>query len=299
VGIRTAGVLLLGALIGVDRASAPLFAQVSGVIYGVVVDAASGAPIGGARLRILAESPESSAEVTIASGVAAGGGDFTLTFESPANVSTAGILEASAPGYAVERLRWPRPDPSSALSIELTATVAVRIELRDAFGVHVPGRVQLETLRPGNVVAAAMTTDTGVLELAAPPGFLSVVALADGFAPAVSRLMVDSGPPSLMDITLSRSATVEGLVTDESGNPLEGATVVGSYDSREVAGSELAGYLGGRLITRGDGLFVLLHVVPGISLRVEAVVDGRRSDVREIRATPGDRVTGLTLVIRD
>ncbi|MGH9398802.1 MAG: carboxypeptidase regulatory-like domain-containing protein [Thermoanaerobaculia bacterium] len=119
-------------------------------------------------------------------------------------------------------------------------------------------------------------------------GEYAVVALADGFLPALVAAVVDSGGPHSVAIALRRAASLAGQVKDESGRPVEGAQVSWSLASRSAA-----------MPSRRDGSFRF----KGLESLRNAVLEAQKAGFAPARlygvsARPGEEKRGLILVLR-
>mgnify|MGYP002629918987 CR=1 FL=1 len=131
------------------------------------------------------------------------------------------------------------------------------------------------------------------------PGVWEVSLKADGFS-ATEKLEVTipqaAGEP-LPNFLLTPSASVSGIVLDDQGAPISGATVTLELD---MAGMIDANKKGGTPKTYSDhgGKYLLEDVAPG-SRSVHATMAGyAASEVRAIDLQPGELVEDVTLALR-
>lgn len=160
----------------------------------------------------------------------------------------------------------------------------------------------------GATVSAAGTETTtdasGAYELQVPGGAQDVMVEADGFESATESVEVVAGSTTTLEVELTRVATVSGTVTDESGNPVEGATV--SAGDAEVTTDASGAYeiqVPGdtqELAVEGDGFESVtesLDVQAGgtatvdIELTSAGEPDFRADDVTVGDVDPGDTAT--------
>ena len=189
----------------------------AGAIAGRVVDAATGAPMAGATVRL--DRPGTPAGRTTTTGIA---GFFSFGSTWPAGPYR---LTASA-GEGVARLEVPHSDPAARASVELALRpgLAVAGRVTDGRGRSLAGAaVQLfEIPRQIQPVRQVKTDGDGRYRIAGlPAGAAWIGAEASGRAPERRPVVPSAG--AVADLALGEEATLAGVVTREDGRPAGGA----------------------------------------------------------------------------
>jgi hypothetical protein len=259
---------------------------------GTVLDAATGLPIQGAVVRVVAAGSATSgpSAAILASGRSEPDGTFYL------NTTVQGVLEVSAQGYAVKRLHWPSAD---AREIRLEHGATIRIRVIDETAASIPRAIlTIRTLHPGNVVTDVRRTNEGLAEfLEWPSGPTTIIARAEGMAPAALSLNVlPAGRYDAIAMILLPAASVQGVVRDSAGRLRPEATIVANYAGDLPLGRELRNF-----ISRGkpseDVNFDLRNLVPHIPIQLYAESNGSRSDAVTLVLNPGEQRSNIVLIL--
>ncbi|MFQ5664269.1 MAG: collagen binding domain-containing protein [Terriglobia bacterium] len=131
-----------------------------------------------------------------------------------------------------------------------------------------------------------------------PPGSKILIARAEGFGFAVREVVLESGQIlGPVNFELEKAASVQGLVVDEQGLPLEGATVRVVYPD---APPVVFGWMMSETVTRADGAFNVKRVTPNRDFYLEA--SHREFPVRfsasSLRLAPDEDRPGVPLQLR-
>lgn len=228
-------------------------------------------------------------------------GMYTLHFDAP------GLEETIVPHV---------PAPSDDLEVLLSCEAKPRLEGRivdarsgepiEQFRARV---IKLKTLRgtPYTPQARWNSFANGRFDLeTAGPGVYQVQAIAEGYAPALSG-PVDTDEGTSVSLELTAGGSLAGLVVNEAGEPVNGATVIPLSTARGNMPSESESFLSeeGAVKTVG-GRFVFKHLPPGAeTLKVThpdycpaiveavAIVAGRAVESPDIVLTRGGGVAGF------
>jgi hypothetical protein len=266
--------------------------QLSSSAIGFVVDATTGLPIQGAVVRVVAAGQASSGPnaAILASATTEPDGTFLLSMD------VKGVLEVAAQGYAVKRSLWPS---AGTREIRLERGARIRIRVTDEAASSVPRAViTIRTVHPGNVVSDALRTNTGVGEFVdLPSGPTTIVVRAEGFAPvAVAVQVAPGGQYDPIVVTLSRAASIRGVVLDSSGQRRSEATIVANYGAEVPLRTELRNFISRREASE-DLDFELRNLVPRTPVQVYAQYDGRRSEVQTVVLNPGEQRSDIVLIV--
>ena len=253
-------------------------------VSGTVVAAATRQPIPNARVQYEEAGQTPQTTVTDAKG----------NFEFPAG--RVGVLTVTARGFGTARRGWPPVNPT--LRVELVPPAILAGTVGDlATGRLVEALVNVMVQHPGNFVSNAAFAERGTFRIEdLPPGPALVTARSEGFAPYLGSTTVEGGKVRDVRIGLLLEAQATGHVRDARGEPVTGASVSAVYSDLAGAGV-LEGFVGGRSLTRADGVFALRGLVPDTTIALRAELDGRRSAVETISVGPGTRRSGLVLTL--
>ncbi len=255
--------------------------------------AIDGAPIAGARVCATDRDNAATCATTDAAGA------FSLELASGAYAVT-----ASAPTF--------RPSPRA----ERVWVGASDIVTRDL--VLVAGAVKLEgtvsdisggAIPHASVQAAAVTSRrteapvwlpaveadaSGQFTMWVPPGGARLHAVADGYA----DIDIDANAPGRIAILMTPEASIEGLVVDERGAPVEGARISASWvDVHRPARTDASGrFVVTRLVPARYDIEVHTDDAYGRSAGSVLVALGARADAGTIVLGPATRVSGRVMV---
>jgi len=276
-------VLLLGALAIVNVSA-------QRTITGNVVDADNDRPVRGAIVRIGANGARSDRPLSTATTDQ--NGDFEIAVED-----TTGVLSISVPGYAVKRLRTSSITVGTPLRVALEKAASLRLHVRDPRGGMLPAMLSIATQSPGNYIVSGAQSRSGEFSLSELPlGRTTIVAKAEGHAPATLSLQVEAGQRyGPFSLTLQQAGTISGTVVNPAGTPVRGAVVDVSYTSDLSERRTVSNYLGGRFRTRDDGRFHVTNIVPNATVTVMA--NGLASSRVSLSLTPGEDRTDVILVV--
>jgi hypothetical protein len=282
-------------------AAAPLTValQVAGVIEGFVVDA-QGRPASGAEVQVSGRSPQVA--------TTGEGGGFSVEVEPGAYTLSArrgdeaGSLDGSitvSAGRTVRDVKV-RLGPSAVLEGRVVAR---------ASGAPVAGAsVDVSPHGDNGDSGRAVTDGSGHFSVSGlAPGGYDVVVSAPGFTTTTRRgLTVASGERFPIDVQLTGTGSVEGLVRDGSGQPVAGAQVVGGNrwggglgdtpaESRTDAEGHyrLDGLTAGRLslTARREGATLgvgqLVEVTEGGTAKADFTLEETGTVEGAVRAAPG------------
>ena len=213
------------------------------VVRGRVVDR-SGDPIPGARVAAFPVSIERAfdpaAERTVTTG--ADGAFEVAGLEGPAPY----VVAAQAHGFAPRTRCGVRPPGDVTIVLGACATLEGRV-LGPADAPVAGARVRVSGVLPGGArfESSSVSGDGGAYRVTnlppiarprtSPDTSISVLVLADGYAPLLVADVLDGGPravPDLaegaairLDLHVVRGATITGRAVDATGRPVEGARV--------------------------------------------------------------------------
>lgn len=281
--VSTALAVLLGA---------SLSAQLSRPVIGIVTDDDSGRPVAGAHVEY---EHEDDVEKTVT--------DSRGAFEfSEATAGTLGVVTVSENGYATAHRRWP-PVSGRTLEIGLFPPATVGGTVADmASGTPLPADVHIVVEHDHALVSDSTVADRRgeFLFEDLPTGQAAVIAVVEGYAPGFDRLTLAKNEHAASRIRLLLQAGVSGHVVDGSGNPVVGAEIVAWYggDDDPPDGAEtLESYIGGRRVTGEEGDFSANQIVPDRPVMLQAILDGKESDVVTVVIAPGSILEGVVLRI--
>ncbi len=269
-------------------------------ITGRVVDAQTGAPIGGAGVNLSMRSDERY-HMTVRVTAAA---DGTFRLAGPAYGQH--VLKAAAVGYAPAEVKYSflEPEQSRSIVIRLDTASPVTLTVRDSRGVPVSGARVLD-FRGLERVGISVTDPSGIARLTLPEDEIRDVFVVprDG---SLGFLQVRGGTK---EASLRIGEGVSRLVVrmeSESRQPIPNLSIVVRYNGRllplEVL-DELGKSQGARVWSDADGRIVFGHMPLGLyefwpvaskaELRALSAGTGRAPSVR-IAATPGENVAVMT-----
>ena len=255
-------------------------------VSGTVVAAATQQPVPNASV-MYEENGQQKTTVTDANGY----------FEFPAG--RLGVVTVTARDFGTARRRWPDSNSTSLdLVVELRSPATMRGTVNDLVtGQSVPALVNVMVQHTGNFVSYSTTTAGGTFQIDdLPPGPALVTARSVGFAPFAGSTTLESGKVRDVQVGLLQGAQATGHVRDTAGEPVTGAFVSARYPNLAGA-SLLEGFIGGRPLTRTDGVFALHGLVPDTSIALQAELNGQRSTVHTITVTPGMRLSDIILTM--
>lgn len=169
------------------------------------------------------------------------------------------------------------------------------MNVTDEGGTPIDAVVLVTTYHPGNIVSSSFRARNGAVVMRdAPSGYTSIVARAEGLAPAATSLEISpGGSHGPLPIGLVKAATIRGLVFDRDGTRQPDASVIIEYPDLPFART-LANYASRR--TSGDADFEIRNVVPRVAVRVFAQHQGRRSAVSTVVLGVGEEHNMLLLL---
>lgn len=192
-----------------------------------------------------------------------------------------GIVTISKDGFFTISAGWPPRE----LRVELSQPAVLEGTLRDRATKRtvIDGVVAVTVNHPVSPLSNSIFTKTGAFSFRElPPGPAVVVAHAPGFAPTLLDFELRSGK-EIEDtrIDLRQESTVSGRVVEGEGNEsVGGAEVFLTYGASFEAADVLESFVGGRLVTNDDGLFLVNGIVPYQTFTIHAETeDGRRSNI--------------------
>ncbi|HVO30739.1 MAG TPA: carboxypeptidase regulatory-like domain-containing protein, partial [bacterium] len=255
-------------------------------VRGKVVDAVSGAPIGGADVTLRATDGSVVDE-------AATGADGVFSFPHARGETIA----AEAKGYAMAATEIPAGSGASRVVLALDGAATVRGKIVDAAGRAVDGAdVWVEDVEglgdrwPAPTSGTVHSGADGTFAIRdAPAGRLVVHATHPAHASGSVAVGV-LGPGRTKDgilLTLADGATITGRVTNPDGTPAAGALVALYVSWREEDGP---GGPGPRVEAGADGTYRVEHVLPGSGFVAAATSDAEAAapitiaDAHEIHA---------------
>ncbi|MCC7010390.1 MAG: carboxypeptidase regulatory-like domain-containing protein [Acidobacteria bacterium] len=128
------------------------------------------------------------------------------------------------------------------------------------------------------------------------PGQTVLVARGEQMAPTALRIALAAGELRAgLILRLKRAGTVRGSITDANGSPVRGARVRLAYTRADDSNVFLGGFIGGRLITRSDGVFVARNVIPGVPVLV--LVDSDRGHAERTLVLSAGQAQALSVVL--
>lgn len=258
---------------------------------GWVSDAASGAAVAGASLRVT-NAGQPTTDAALASTQTGPDGAFDLPTDD-----IRGVLEVTAPGYATKRQLWPSAADVPEIRLERAATLPVRIV--DDIGVPIEARLAITTFHPGNVVVHGVRAAGGVADVAnLPSGRTMVIAVAEGMAPAAAIVGIEAGVRySPLNLALQPAGTIAGTVIERDGTRRPDAEIVVEYGPELTLRAPLSSYLSWRRPVGGDVDFEIRNVIPGAPVRLFAKRAEKRSAVNALVVAAGEQRFGIALVL--
>ena len=213
-----------------------------------------------------------------------------------ADAGEAGFAQAVSitpgPGRAALRLVLAPPTVLEGRTLDvatLKAVPRVKLALGAAEGVRVArsgadGRYRLRAVRPGDA---------------------SVQADEPRYVPWYRpRVLLEKGATKVLDIPLTRGATLSGRVLDENGRPVAEAKVVVSLGGEgqgrfRLAAQAFASDRGAKIRSREDGTFSATRLPHGENQRVTAEhPEYEKGKVGGISLQPGETRTGAVVALR-
>ncbi len=283
-----------------------------GGVRGVVLDAASGAPIGSAEVVLtstaLAEAPEGLlAGLLVPSNRGARerserDGSFDFERLQPGEYE----LVAQGPARGEQSGRWAPCEPvrvvvrdgvvERGVELRLEPSLALVGVVRDRDGAPVRGARVTAFARDAIALRPPRdeSDEEGRFELRAlKPGTYDLSASADGFATTrVAGVALEPEGAAPLDVVLELGVSVRALVLDAGGRPVPGAiarlVALGEASAaapRDDAERTLGSVFSGRGVSGTDGSLELGRFVPG-TYRLEAQRGSARAEVE--RAVPAD-----------
>lgn len=177
---------------------------------GVVRDAYTGEPIGGAEVSTAGTTVTTDSE-----------GRFSL------DTALTGDISVGREDYASTQVPAPA-DNTTPLAIELRPTTLSGVVMNTRSGEGMPG-VTVEARGPDNAAVTAVTDQEGKYLLIDVPANATITVVFDGFSAAIKEV----GQNVVLDFEI-RPDVVTGRVTDSSGQPVTGATVQAGEASTET-----------------------------------------------------------------
>lgn len=181
------------------------------------------------------------------------------------------VAPAATPGDP-EYASIPLENVTPELEVTLALVEAYRVEVTVVNGAGEPvvgARTHLASAQIGMLAKAAKTDDAGQARLGpVVVGPYVLHADADGYLPAdATPVLVEDGADLALTVVLSEAAQIRGVVVDDAGHPVEGATVAVQTDALFSVGEgqARAQMFAGELIAAGT-LGVTKGPVPEIPL---------------------------------
>jgi hypothetical protein len=220
------------------------------------------------------------------------------TFDMRGPQSTATLLVVRANGYAPYRqsIRASMTD----LDIAMDPEAVVRGKLFSAeTGAPLEGTVASTTEHPRNWVRESGRSIGGAFELRELlPGMTTVVARAEGMAPAIHRSELRAGERrDGMMFKMVKAASVSGQVFNADGSPSVGSRLSVRYDLPADDRMVLEPYAGGRLTTNKNGEFFVRNLVPSVGLTLVIDSSGRQSRSERMSLSAGQLRTGMRITL--
>lgn len=211
-----------------------------------------------------------------------------------------GIVTASKEGLATISVGWPLRE-QGRLRIELPQPAVLEGALhgietdRDVMNAIVTVRVA----HPVSPLSSSIFIENKEFAFEGlPPGPAVVVAHAPGFAPTHSEYKLGPGEVEETEIGLWLEGTVSGRVF-EGDKIARGAEVFLVYHDDSFETAVIESFVGGRLVTGEDGLFLVNGIVPyeGFSLYAEAENGQQSNRVSFTETKPGESIEDVRLLI--
>ncbi len=171
------------------------------------------------------------------------------------------VAVAEAEGFAsspeVEGLSLAKDRPEAVANLVLRAAATLRVRLVDLAGKRIPGGVVELGASPGPTVKKDEPDASDRYEFSGlAPGKWPVSVTAPGFRPTWTTAVVEAGQTTEVTIRLDPGASIEGIVVDDQGKPVAGATVYVETVGGNDPGPNGWTTIGGRKFKAGpDGRF--------------------------------------------
>ena len=297
---------------------------------GRVISAIDGRGIAGVLVKgIKTRSTESGVISVTAQAVSAAGGGYTL----PAIEGMS--IRALAAGYA----EWYEPNADTEGVIRVRPGARIEGTVRLADGTPIPDPVTVTavslgaTPTDGNRSVEARTSEGGRFQVDAVPGRILLYAHGASWAsPELATIqrgraiesvfVVQAGATVHHDLSVVRTATLEGRVLDGEGNPLVGA-LVSLHHVNAPPKHKALGVMWRHVATDAEGRFTCPGVVPGLRAEARASFPGfaraetdvfsldagmaaevtlrlqraRKASVRVLDAETGEPIAGAEVVV--
>lgn len=199
-----------------------------------------------------------------------------------------GIVTVSHPGFATAHRRWP-PASGNRVVIHLEPPAVVSGTLVDSDSLErLAGSITVSVERPPHQSVSTTVevgTDGTFTVENLPSGSATLFAVADGNAPTVKTFTLDAGQVWMEHVRLPPVVLLKGRVLDAYGKPVAGAEVAWEYPMAK-SGGILAGFVGGRVFTDSDGMFLLTNLRRYETLWVWAEHDNQKTAVVTVILDP-------------
>ncbi|QKS44061.1 carboxypeptidase regulatory-like domain-containing protein [Paenibacillus cellulosilyticus] len=235
---------------GQTRTINAALSPVAGALTGIITDSATGATIAGASIRVF-----TSEGITLQTGSTGADGSYTIPSLMPGSYSVV-IMEEGYAGRTIGAMI--HAGAVTALNVALQQLAgAISGTVTDTSGNPIADAI-VRIFSNNIIVVRVATREDGTYDIGnLAPGSYYVTVRAEGFGGLSFSAVVNPGETTIENFVLTPNpGSVNGTVTDTSGNPIAGAILTISLN---VSGG---GLLTTRYVSQTDGSYLIENLFP-------------------------------------